>query len=138
AAAQDLVLADHRDVVLGLAPDDAGVAADAGVDVDRHAPLVALVRVLGNERQRARRGLVAFMHDLRIALELLTRDRANHPTAFHEVVVLRARQGIAIAGLRDFEAAIEPERLGCPQRPGVESRPGPDLPATRPAVPQMD
>ena len=38
--AQDLILADDRDVVLGLAGDNASVAADAGVQVDRHAPLV--------------------------------------------------------------------------------------------------
>ena len=36
-------LPDHRDVVLGLAGDHAGVAAGAGVQVDGHAPLLALV-----------------------------------------------------------------------------------------------
>ena len=44
APAAHLVLADDRDVVLRLAGDDAGVAADAGVEVDRHAPGVAVVR----------------------------------------------------------------------------------------------
>src|SRR5262249_23485194 len=33
-SAQHLVLADDRDVVLGLTADDAGVATDAGIDVD--------------------------------------------------------------------------------------------------------
>ena len=51
AAAQHLVLADDRDVVLRLAGDDAGVAADAGVEVDRHAPLVA--RRTRDRRDRA-------------------------------------------------------------------------------------
>ncbi len=43
AAAQHLILADHRNVVLRLAGDHAGVAAGAGRQVDRHAPLIALV-----------------------------------------------------------------------------------------------
>ena len=38
-----LLLADDRDVVLRLAGDDAGTAADAGVQIDGHAPLVAVV-----------------------------------------------------------------------------------------------
>jgi hypothetical protein len=38
ALAQHLLLADGRDVVLRLAGDDAGVAADAGIQVDAHAP----------------------------------------------------------------------------------------------------
>src|SRR5690606_11300396 len=40
AAALDLVTADDRDVVLDLAGDDAGVAAGAAAQVDRHAPLL--------------------------------------------------------------------------------------------------
>ena len=42
AVSRDLVLADNRHVVLALAGDHAGVAADAGIQVDRHPPLVAL------------------------------------------------------------------------------------------------
>ena len=38
APAHTSVLADDRDVVLGLAGDDAGAAADAGVEVDAHGP----------------------------------------------------------------------------------------------------
>jgi hypothetical protein len=43
--AEDLLLADDRNVVLGLAGDDAGVAADAGVEVDAHPPLVHAVEL---------------------------------------------------------------------------------------------
>ena len=42
APARDLLRADHRHVVLGLAGDDAGVAADARRGVDHHAPGGAL------------------------------------------------------------------------------------------------
>src|SRR5690606_37409272 len=41
APAGDLLLAHHRDVVLRLAGCGAGVAADAGVQVDAHRPGVA-------------------------------------------------------------------------------------------------
>ena len=40
---RDLGLADDGHVVLALARRHARVAADAGVQVDRHAPLVALI-----------------------------------------------------------------------------------------------
>src|SRR5208282_4039595 len=43
AAARHLVLADDRDVVFGLARDHARVAADAAIQVDRHAPGITLV-----------------------------------------------------------------------------------------------
>ena len=42
AAPRDLVRADHRHVILGLAGDDAGVAADATPRVDHHAPGVGI------------------------------------------------------------------------------------------------
>src|SRR5206468_4221546 len=45
ASVQDLGLADDRDVVLGLALEDAPVASDAGVEVDLHRPLVAMAVV---------------------------------------------------------------------------------------------
>src|SRR4030095_15233887 len=43
APLRDLDLADNRHVVLALAGRHARVAADAGVQVDRHPPLVALI-----------------------------------------------------------------------------------------------
>ena len=41
AADCDLLLSDHGHVVLGPAGCDAGVTADAQIEVDRHAPGVA-------------------------------------------------------------------------------------------------
>ena len=54
AAAPHLALADHRDVVLGHAGDDAGVAAGARVEVDGHPPLVTLAVVLPGSTAAAR------------------------------------------------------------------------------------
>src|SRR5256714_10534234 len=52
AAAHHLLFADHRDVVFGVAGDDAGRTADAGVNVNRHAPAIALrVFVFGIKRR---------------------------------------------------------------------------------------
>src|SRR5690606_10504737 len=41
--AANLLLADHRDVVLGLASHHTGIAARAGVLIDDHRPLVAVL-----------------------------------------------------------------------------------------------
>ena len=65
ALADHLLLADHRDVVLRLAGDDAGVAADAGVQVDAHGPCARARRVpaiqvrLGGALFAAKRGIGA-------------------------------------------------------------------------------
>ena len=52
AADDHLLLAHDRDVVLGLAGDHAGIAADAGRLVDRHAPGVFRLFVFGIERRQ--------------------------------------------------------------------------------------
>ena len=52
AARGDLVLADHRDVVLCLAGEHAGVAADAGRQVNGHAPSVTLIAMLAGIEER--------------------------------------------------------------------------------------
>jgi len=50
-AARDLFFSDDGNVVFRLAGDDAGVAADAGIQVDGHAPGVAGVLETGIERK---------------------------------------------------------------------------------------
>src|SRR5207253_5157043 len=46
ASTRDLFLADDRNVVLGLTSNHASVTANATVQVDRHAPRVAVALVL--------------------------------------------------------------------------------------------
>src|SRR5204863_865189 len=75
ASAQDLVLPDDRNVVLRLAADNARVASDAGIDVDGHSPLVAVVLVLGVQRDDAGRRLIAFVNQLGITYEFVACDR---------------------------------------------------------------
>ncbi len=74
-----LVLAHDGDVVLRVAAYDAGVAADAGVHVDRHAPGV-LVVAIGREHARVgfrRLVALAFVREVRILLELFERGVAD-------------------------------------------------------------
>src|SRR5690606_8364843 len=63
AAALDLLLADHRNVVLGHTGRDAHATPGAGVEVDRHAPLVAVVLVLRIERDIVAGGVPHVRHD---------------------------------------------------------------------------
>ena len=99
--AQDLILADDRDVVLGLAPHDARVASDAGIDVDGHPPFVAFVLEVRIQGDGARRRLDVraggscsplFVHRPGIAHEFVARDRVHHSASLHQVVELRARE----------------------------------------------
>jgi hypothetical protein len=137
APAQHLFLADDRDGVLGLAADHAGVAADAGVDVDRHPPLVAVVLEVGIQRDGARRRLVVRAHGSGIADELVARDRAHHPAAFHQVVVLRAGERELLAGACDLDARPERQRVGRADGVGVEPGAAGDAPAARAPVAEV-
>ena len=86
AADFDLVLADHRHIVLGRAGDDAGVAADAGIEIDHHAPGVfrrRLCRIEARLRLRWLRQRRMFGADL-----------ANEIKAIHAMMQLRDRQGL--------------------------------------------
>src|SRR4029453_16164560 len=80
--AQHFLFPDPRDVVFRLATDDAGVAADAGIDVDRHPPLVALVFEVGIQRDRAWWRFKSLVHHFRILGVLLTGGGADHAASF--------------------------------------------------------
>ena len=81
AAGLHLVPADDGDVVFRIAADDAGIAADAGVHVDRHAPGVLVVAPVGEHARRPGRDLRALLfvvREVRILLELVHRGVANN------------------------------------------------------------
>ena len=110
AAVEDLALADHRHVVLGLAGDHAGVAAGADVLIDRHAPRVAFVLEVRRGVERQRLGLMLLLlRELRVGGELRRRRDANQVAALERPVVLRGGQLVAVARLRQLHAA---ERVG--------------------------
>ena len=120
AVLADLVLADDRDVVLRHARHGARAAAVAGGQVDRHAPLVAVVLVLGIERQRLRRRVPHLVDDRGLRLVRLERRLTSRVAALHRLVFLGRGDRIVLAGLRDFEAAAEPWRVGRAQQEGIE------------------
>ena len=123
AAAADLVLADDGDVVLGAAGDEAGIAADAGIQIDRETPLEIAgergIRVDGN-------GLGEFaIHlggEVRLLPELLERPLAGDVAPLHVLVLLRAGKDVCILGqgLHGDTGTVS-ERGGIAERVGVES-----------------
>src|SRR3954468_20574470 len=99
AAAAHLLVADDGYVVLALAGDHAGVAAGAGIEVDRHAPLLAfLVAVLLPERRLALRGLDHLGGEVRLVAPFPQGGLAHDLAPFH---------GAAILGLGDL---VQPAR----------------------------
>ncbi len=130
AATQDLFLADHRDVVLGLAGHHAGVAADALGQIDRHAPAVPVV--LQSPPQRLQRRMMHHVFGevgmLLVVLERRLADqRPDTPLPFfqaHRVdgkVVLGRGQAVFLPGRRDRQSAGDVGRGGRPQRVRVRS-----------------
>ena len=138
AAADHLVPADDRNVVLRLAGDDAGLAAGAGVEVDRHSPLVQTVefgrRIEGIAardlrrlfRQRLFRGFLVVgrtvrleadrRDECRVALELVDIGLANDLAALHRPVLLGVGEGLPRAGDDlDRRAHGERQRVAGPQ-----------------------
>src|SRR5208337_1026676 len=71
AAFEGLLFADYGDVVFRLAGDDAVIASDTGIQVDRHAPGVSFLRIIEGlvERELSRR--LAFFREVRLFLVLL-------------------------------------------------------------------
>ena len=108
AAVRDLRLADDRHVVLGLAGDDAGVAAGADVLVDRHAPRVAVVLASLEHRETDERLMLLLGGERRLLLELFGVADANEVASFERPVILRGDELVAVAGL-----ASARHRSGC-------------------------
>src|SRR5262249_56784676 len=88
--ARHLVLAHHRHVVLGLTGGDARVAADARVQVDRHAPGMAGVAPRRIERIVGRWVLAQLRREARIRPEFLAGGGADYVSTLHRVVTLRS------------------------------------------------
>ena len=136
-AGQHLLFADHGNVVLRLAADDARVAADARVHVDGHAPLVPFVLDLRIKGEGLRGRFVAFLQRGGVAEKFVARDGAHLPASFHQVVVLRAGKRVTLAGGDDVQPRAKRHRVGRAQRVGVEPRAVARLPGARPPVTEM-
>src|SRR5438270_13260051 len=112
ATSDDLLLADDRDVVLGLAGDDARAATRALAQVDRHAPLVGFLAVVVGRVSGRRYSTPLF--DLLVELRVLVegvRQSGGHrglrrlaAVGRHAPVVLGDAELVAAAGLHHRRA----------------------------------
>ena len=157
----DLLLADDGDVVLRVAGDDAGVAADAGVHVDGHAPGVLVVDI---RREHALVGLgilaaLALVGEIGILFKLLERGVADDapglglvglkgmgPSAGAAgqlrtvvvVVALGVGELVDVGGLGDRRPGGEQRRGRRTDRVGVEARPAADPSRLAASVAEID
>src|SRR5262249_22959843 len=150
AAAGDLALADDGDVVLGLAGDDAGAAADAGGQVDGHAPLWPVgVRLAGGVLGRVQRHALAFgvlpAGEVRVFAEPGEGVGAEDAAFFDrvvalevdQVVVLDAGQLVTPAGPLHLDAGARPRRGPGAQPVHIEAGAGADLAGAGAAVAEV-
>ena len=94
ASLEDLIAADDRDIILGLAGDRTSVAARAGIEVDRHTPLL----------QRWEFGLVTFPDgDIRggrvvrmLVSRITTRGGGRLQGGRHRAILAVNGRGVAI------------------------------------------
>src|SRR5206468_4234337 len=105
-AARYLDSAHNGYVVFSLARDHTGIATDAGVQVDRHAPGVPRTREPGIQRQIARR--LGLARKAGIALIFRDRARPDQAAVLHAVVVLRAGRQMTYPRLAQDQAGPEP------------------------------
>ena len=135
-AAGHFGLADHRNIVFRLACDDAGVAADAGVDVDGHAPGVTFVF---EARIKRALGFVVMLALGEVGiLAILLQSRGAHQIApLHAVMELRAGQRILRAEFSDLRAGPIAGSTGGANPIGIEAGAVPDLSRAGAAVAEM-
>ena len=144
APLRDLDLADDRHVVLALAGGHARVAADAGVQVDRHPPLVALIvgmllperevlRFLLEDAERGHASRFLCLGSVRtrssVSVDSRTRGRPSMLPWFCVV-----DSGYVRAEPGHFDAAVEARGLGASDRERVEPDARADPPRVRTAI----
>jgi hypothetical protein len=135
AAFDDFFFADDGDVVLRLASDRTGVAADACVQVDRHPPGVPFVRVVWEQGLFVRvLDVVVGLLKIRMLAVGLERRLSNRMPALHAGVVLRGRQHVRLRRLAHRQPAAVPKRVGPAQLIRIESDTVRDAPRRPTAV----
>ena len=123
-----LLFAHNWNVVFDFAGDHARVAANACRQVNRHAPLVALIRIFPwiIERLFLVRNFDRFFQKIRLRQKLLQSARAiNLPILSLDVVVgLRGNQVMTKPGFGDFHSRSGPERIRGSQQVSIETDAG--------------
>jgi len=101
-----LLFTNYRNIVLALAGDRAGVAADAGREINHHPPLVSgCIFMLFPEVFGGDFALMAC--EIRITPVLCQRSLAHQGPLSHAVILLRAGDYVTAAGMAQIEPALE-------------------------------
>src|ERR1700676_45952 len=120
AALSNLLFPDHGNVVLGLACDGTGVASGAGVEIDRHPPLVLVVIPLGKQRQLLRNTLFFRTGELRFLMEFGVGGDAERIALLHCLCMLRIGEFVTARFPRNFDAYILPQSPSCSECISIE------------------
>ena len=119
--AHDLAFSHDGAVVFCFACNHAGVTADAGVDVDRHAPSVSFIFEARIETLGRRFFLGHFADEIRILVVCVKSADSNQLTPFHELVELCAGERVLIARFADLDARTVPGSIRGAQCISVKS-----------------
>src|SRR5208282_4989078 len=127
AAAERLILANHGDVILRLAGDDAVIAPDAGVQVDCHTPGVSLLGIVDwrlVECKSLRR--LAFFREawlflVLVQIAILHQRALAAIRSFHRLITLRAGELVDFSRGAQLRAARKPRSLAGAQRIDIEA-----------------
>ena len=121
SAAHHLIFADDGNIIFGLTRDYAGIAAVALGQVDGHAPRVTGIGERLVKGIVFRRRFVVLVREIGILLVFRERGVAQKLAAFHVEVILRAGEGIAVAGRGHLAAGSGPECIGSAHYVRVET-----------------
>src|SRR6185436_2593240 len=83
ASDPDLLLADHWNVVLGLAGNGAGIATDAGTEIYSHSPGAPIILHRRIERHLGLRVLAHLFDEVGLVMKLADRTDANEVAPIH-------------------------------------------------------
>src|SRR5437588_5428654 len=99
--ARDLIFANHRNVVLGLARDRARAATNAGAEIDHHSPgVTAIFEFIWMIQRLVMRGFFFGSRDLFwMGDKFRERSASQKITSFHRVMMLCSREQMFVAGL---------------------------------------
>ena len=143
AAQHSLFLADHGNIVLRLAGQDAVVAAHALVQINRHTPRILFLLVVVRGIECEPRGRLFFPREVRlfpILLKTRLTDQRTVPAVrgVHGLVALRGGELVSFSGLVDLQACGDPRRGGRAQRIRAKSLSSSHAAGARAAVAESD
>jgi hypothetical protein len=116
ALVEHQILADHRYIVFGLTGDDTGLAADAGIQIDRHCPGVLWIAITG-----IKRFLVSLLLEkMRVLLIFGERALMDQIAPGNAVMPLRRGEAQCIAGFAESDLP-DPWRVGGAQLVRIEA-----------------